>query len=207
MQLMENHSPSCVLPPSPPLPSRPSGCASSLHCGAVRRETCRWWELGERRLLFSGNLTPFPPGVGSFLKSILWEDIIPSKRCRRLRPTLIFIYYCSIVYASDENNYWQRGRLDRNRLPGTTGSHPSSKISSPWDAAKLVARSLLGVQRLMLMTCYAKASLPGQNLIPPEQHTQSLLPPQNGCMSDSGHVHSSLWSMPRVSSMQGITEM
>lgn len=209
MQLIENHSPSHGLPPSPLLPSQPPGCASFFHYGALRKETCRWWEVGERRWLFSGNFTPFPPGAGSFLKSILSEDITPSKRWRRLRSTLIFIDYCSIVHISHENSYWQPSRLGRNRLPGTTGSHPSSKIASPWDAAKLIARSLLVVQRLMLMTCYAKASLPGENLVPPSAaHTvPAAFHPRSGCMSDSGHVHSSLSSMPRLSSMQGITEM
>ena len=98
------------------------------------------------------------------------------------------------MYLSDENSYRQPGMLSRNRLPGTPGSHPSSNISSPSDAAKLVASSLLSVQRLTLMTCYAKVSLPGQNLIPPSaaHAVIAVFHPRSGCMSESGYVYSSL---------------
>lgn len=108
--------------------------------------------------------------------------------------TLIYTYYWATVYLSDENSYQQPSRLSRNRLSGTMGSHPSSNISSPSDAAKLVASSLLGVQRLTLMTYYAKVSLPGQNLIPPSaaHAVIAVFHPRSGRMSGFGYVYSSL---------------
>lgn len=98
-----------------------------------------------------------------------------------------------MVYLSDGNSYQQPSRLSRNRLLGIP-SRPSSNISSPSDVAKLVASSLLGVQRLTLMTCYAQVSLPGQNLIPPSAAHEviAVFHPRSGCISYSGYVYSSL---------------
>lgn len=49
---------------------------------------------------------------------------------------------------------------------------------------------MLGVQRLTLITCYAKVALLGQDLIPPSaaHAVIAVLPPRCSCMSDPGYI-------------------